>query len=368
MKELADLTVREVVYLVRDTLASPGPVVPPGPPITKSLIYAGWFGNTTPTPSFVKDNLTFLESQPFDGMVVYLRDPAMTLNVSMAVMTSSPLAPSAVAAVLAPLVGLPWKRLTQNLGFVLGNTPPDFFDDWTVTIGNWKVLAKAAKDAGLKGICFDNEQYFAPWGNYSLSKYKATKTLAEYQTQARVRGAEVMRAVTSVFPDIVLLTLHGPYISEPSVPEYLGFRRLPGNELLGPFFVGFVEGAGASAKVIDGGELYTLRTPPEFKSSYDWREIDIASPEVNCAFIPQALRASWKSAVSSAFGVYDKPVLGVPMDPTILASTLANAIRQADQFVWFYAEASSFLIPPPTGASAAWVNAIRQARATAGLA
>ena len=58
---------------------------------------------------------------------------------------------------LAPLRGR-FQRVTRNLVLAtVHNADP--FDDWTWVIANWTVLARAARDAGLAGILFDNEPY-----------------------------------------------------------------------------------------------------------------------------------------------------------------------------------------------------------------
>lgn len=328
------------------------------------LIYAGWYGNTIPTPSFVRDNRAFLETQPFDGLVLYLRNPSMTVNVTTGVMTSTPMSYETMMSVLEPVRGLAFTNLTHNFALVFGSTPPDFFDNWTVTIQNFANVARAVRDAGLKGIVFDNEQYFRPWANYPDGVRYPARSLREYQDQARRRGREVMEAMIAQFPEIAVITLHGPYVSEPKAPASLGFPSWwTANELLGPFFAGFTEGKGAQALNIDGGELYTLRTPAQFQGSYLWRKYDIASDAVDCAFIPPALRAVWPDRSNIAFGVYDRPFGGASMDPTILRSTIANALRQADRYVWFYAEAATYLLPPGRGgAGDAWVEALRQGR------
>ena len=49
------------------------------------------------------------------------------------------------------------------------------------------------------------------------------------------------------------------------------------NQLLGPLFCGFLEGAGQRATCVDGGKLYHLRAPKEFQDSYEWRKSSIAS-------------------------------------------------------------------------------------------
>ena len=340
--------------------ASPAPVAGPA-----KLVYAGWFGITIPTPSFVAANLAFLESQPFDGLVVYLRDPGLTSNVTQRTMTNNPVTYENALWVMSPMAALGFTNLTENLALIQGSSPPDFFDDWSVPIQNFANVAKAAKDSGLKGICFDNEQYAAPWGDYGgHSKYAATKSLAEYQAQARLRGKQVMEAMVAQFPDIAVVTLHGPSVSETDAPPALGFPQWQsGNELLGPYFAGFMEGAGDSACNMDGGELYSLRTEAEFQDVYNWNKNTLPSDAVDCPFIPSALRSVWPTRSSISFGVYDCPWGGASMDATVLRSTIANSLKRADRYVWFYAEASTYLLPPAAGgAPAAWVDAIRLGR------
>src|SRR6185436_14834843 len=113
---------------------------------------------------------------------------------------------------------------------------------------------------------------------------------------------------------------------------------------------------------IDGGELYNLRSPSDFQNTYNWRKYDEPSAAVNSPFIPAALRSVWSGRISVSYGVYDKPFGGATMDPAILQSTLKNALAQADHYVWFYTEGATFLRPASAGgASAVWVDAVRQA-------
>ena len=334
-----------------------------------ALIYAGWFGNTIPTPSFVAANRTFLESQPFDGLVLYLRNASLTVNLTSNVMRTTAISYDTMMSVLSPIANVTFTNLRENLGLVQGSTPPDFFDDWSVVVQNYANLARAARDSGLKGLCFDNEQYAAPWGNYgSHLRYYASRSFADYQTQARLRGRQIMEAMVAEFPDIVFLTLHGPYISEPDAPTSLQFPQWQsGNELMGPFFAGHMEGAGTAACVMDGGELYTLRTLSHFQASRTWRRTDLPSDTVNCAFIPAALRSSWPGRSSISFGIYDRPFGGASMDATILRSATANALSVADRYVWFYSEANTYLLPSSQGGAASgWVDALRLARQDAG--
>jgi hypothetical protein len=358
-----------VAAVLGGTAAAPveGSPAAPAPAQARSaeLIYAGWFGNTIPTPAFIRNNKAFLETQPFHGIVAYLRDDSTGINATTRVSTGTPISQATIASILAPMAGQSWTTLKKNFGLVQGSSPPDVFDDWSVVIQNFKNCAAALKAAGFVGICFDNEQYAKSWGDYpSGASYAPGKTLNDYRAQQRLRGKQVMEAMVSVFPEIAIITLHGPSVSEPNAPASLQFPQWQsGNELLGPYYAGFMEGVGSSPALnIDGGELYTLRTANDFLASYNWRKFDEPSAAVNSPFIPLSLRPLWPQKISISFGIYDRPFGGASMTPTILASTLTNALRQADHYVWFYTEGGTFLRPSSSGgASVDWVNAVRTA-------
>jgi hypothetical protein len=360
---------------------------------TARLIYDGRFWKGTidgvlidspvPTPLWVSNsnNLAFMESQPFDGLVIYLR-VIDGLNVSTATMTGTALTESQVLSVLQPLDDLPFVNLQHNMGLILATSettqPPGLFNDdgWRTVADNFGHVAKAAKAVGLKGLVFDNENYFtANWSDWPTG---STPDLITVQKQAQKRGYEVMKAILEYFPDIVFLTLHGPYISTDKAPANLKFHNWShANEVLGPFFVGHLEAVrerGTTARVIDGGQLYDLRTGPDFVNSGNWRRKDLGMPDTG--FIPPELDEEvWEEMASISFGVLDKPPPWepfTPMDSDIMRTTLANALKAADHYVWLYSEARTFLRPPgpaanQRGADAAWVNAVRNARTDAGV-
>jgi len=347
--------------------------VPPDPPPAVAregppyLLLHDWYGSSpVATPSFVRDHLEHLESLPFDGIVSYLRSPDGSLNVSASILADKELSEEEIASVLAPMKGLPFRNLTQNFAAVLGGRPPDFMDDWSAVISNFGRLAKAAKEAGLRGVYFDNEAYYTPWSDFPRGVRHREKSLREYQDRARERGRQVMEAMTAQYPEITVILLHGPYISEPRAPSQLFPQVHASNELHGPFFVGFLEGAGPDASVVDGGELYHLRSEGDFQECRNWRKRGFPSAEIDCAILPAALRAEWDARVGVAFGIIDRPFQGRPMTPPILTATLSNALRHADRYVWLYVEGPTFLKPAADGgAPALWVEAVRRARASA---
>jgi hypothetical protein len=320
--------------------------------------------NQVPTPAYLLENKAFLETIPFDGICVYFA-------AASDVMTNIPISYSSFYNALQPLQGQNFSNLKNNFVFVFGNRPADLFDDWSVAIQNFANLSKALKAVGLKGIFFDNEAYppdTKSWGaNYPDDvAYASTYSLQEYRTQARLRGKQMMQAMTSEFPEIEVITAHGPYLSEPSAPspQFPGWQTA--NELIEPLFVGFMEGLNTTAKNIDGGELYTLRTANDFQKTYDWRKTTIASNSVNSSSIPAEDRLVWEQNANISYGIYDVPFGGAAMNPSIMQTTVTNSLNRCDQYVWFFAEQISFLLPASSGgASASWVNAVINGRLAA---
>ena len=294
---------------------------------------------------------------------MYVRSADLSVNVSAGIFGPKELEDEAIEACLAPLRDVKLANLTENFAAVLGGRPPDFMDDWSVQVRNFARIAKAARKAGFRGIYFDNEAYYKPWGDYPRGVRLKDVPLADYQQQARKRGREVMEAMVAEFPDLVLIVLHGPYLSEARAPSPLFPQWQDRNELVGPFFAGLVEGSGERSTVVDGGQIYHLRTDREFRESFAWRKSAFPSTDVDCSFLPVDLRAKWASRVKHGFGVYDRPFRGRPMNPEVLGSTIAHALRRSDSYVWLYIEGPTFLKSATDGgAPPEWIDAVRSAR------
>lgn len=343
------------------------PLSPGGGAAGACLLLHDWGGKSpAATPTFIRENRAFLEGLPFDGVAVYLRNPEGSVNVTTSAMTNQRLGYEVIAKVLAPLKGVQFTTMTQNFAAVFSGRPPDFFGDWSLVIQNFADLARAAREMGLKGIYFDNENHSAKWSHYPDGVDHPSLSLEDYQAQARLRGKQTMEAMVLQFPDIVVISLHGPYLSEPKAPAPLFPQLQTTNQLMGPFFCGFVQGAGKKATCVDGGKLYHLRAPKEFQESYAWRKSAIASNKVNSAFIPNPLRPQWPAKVSVGFGIYSQPFDRFDMLPEILRPTIATALKQTDRYVWLHVDGFSFLKPPKSGgASDVWVDAVRQGRTDA---
>lgn len=317
----------------------------------------------TTFPKDVARNIDYIESLPFDGITV-------VIDASHSLMQGQAISYSEMYNSLAPLTGV-FKRMRHNFVLAYIDYPGDILSNdtaWATTAQNFANLAKAAKAVGLKGIFFDNEAYKNKWTNFPENIAGAVASqLPQYQQAVHERGKQIMQAMVREFPEIELLVFHGPYLSEPKTPLYVRMNQAGASfehELHGPFFAGFLDGLGNSAKLIDGGEVYQYRTASDFSKSYDWRKVGLASAATNCSFISNALRSIWANKVSIGFGQATYPAFGTSMSPDILKNSLSSALQQADDYVWLYTEENTWM--NPGGFPEQWEKAIRSATGLAG--
>ena len=309
-------------------------------------------------PRFIRDRFAYIDSLPFDGMTI-------TTPTGRLLMNGSARSYAEMALDFGPLNGLIFKRLKHNFALVNVGRPADFFDDWSITIENFRRLAILLKTKRVEGIFFDNENYDESLFNYPNDCRYPSKSLSEYRDQARLRGRAIMEAMAREYPTLVFLVLHGPYTSFSGTPDAVrgGQTDWKTEQLRGPFSVGLIEGLGKRSTFVDGGEVYAYRSDSDFQDSYDYRQRTIASAAANCPFIPDLLRPLWPSKVSIAFGVYNHPFGAAPMDSTILRTTLERALMRSDDYVWLYSEKMNWNAPGEIAQD--WVNAVDGARAAA---
>ena len=235
----------------------------------------------------------------------------------------------------------------------------DFFDDaaWETTVDQFRLLARVARNPRYqcKGIFFDNEEYFEGVWNYPADvAFAQTYSLAEYQDKARQRGQEIFQAIESEWPEAEIIFAHGPYLSAPEDrPFEVSMDQVAGwweYELFAPFFYGMAEIAN-DQQIIDGGEVYQLRTVEQFAINHDWRTNDIA----NSIVVPDILQDIYSDRVGVTHGLYNLswPTPQDVMNPEIMRTTLNNALRSNGQHVWIFTEAGDTWLEPG-GFSQAW--------------
>ncbi len=320
--------------------------------------------NAKTQPQYIRDHFSQIQSLTvFDGMVI-------SSDTGWNLMNGTARSYTQISNDFSPLVGLTFTRMKHNLAFITVDRPADFFDDWSVTIENFRQLARVLKEKGIEGIFFDNEEYRRQLWNYPDNVSYPSKSMSQYYAQAQLRGQQIMQAMVAEYPSIVIMVAHGPYSSFSGTPDSVRYQQTDWihDELRGPFSVGLVLGLGSQAKFVDGGEVYGYRTTSDFQGSYTFRKYTIASDSANCPFIPSTLRPLWPSKVGISYGVYNMAypywVAGVAMNPTILRTTLENALRRCDTYVWLYFENLDW--NTAGGISSDWVTAVSGAKNAVG--
>jgi hypothetical protein len=300
-------------------------------------------GVDTSTPSYFASHLGYIDTLPFDGTI-------FNHQCSYQIMHSVPVDEAALASQFASLAGVKPVRFVHNFALVNVRKPADFFGDWSVPIANFRAMARVCRNAGLRGIMFDDEEYAGLYDFTDGSKFSVNiwnwpedvsdkaKTLADYQAQARVRGRQIMVAMAQEYPGIVVIAAHGAAESDPTINWWFG-HPFADFELMGPFLAGLVEGAGTNGRFVDGGEWhYAERTVEDFDVAYEYSKNWLPSAWVDCAYLPASLRAVWPARMGIGFGIYNLTYGGRAMNPAIMRSTVAAAMRRSDSYVFQYTE------------------------------
>lgn len=312
----------------------------------KKLIEYGW---DLPYPDTLRDNIRAMEQTPFEGVIFRLRDDGGQVFKPEA-WDEKKLKPQ-----LQVLSDIKWGKFTDNFLSVYAASTMDWFSDsdWEKILAHTKFAARAAKAAGCKGIMFDPEPYGNnPW-NYSEQKHAQKKTFLEYSRQARKRGAQFMRALSSQNERLKLLMFYQYsmfyYISHDADP----LRRAQSVDsyaygLMMPFLDGMLEAAGPGVQFIDGNEFsYYYKSPLEYYRAYHTMRQSAklyVAPELRSKFDHQ-VRAAQALYVDYLFNFRPdifKNNVSSGMTPEERARWFEHntyyALQSSDEYVWLYSE------------------------------
>jgi hypothetical protein len=352
------------------------------------------FQGTHADPAYVVQHIDWIESRPFDGMVIndFLGRNLLSTQVKdvapQMVDASGVVTYDAAERGLAGLKGV-FRKFHHNfakVNFAITGPPPLLTDDrgWQVVNQSAANYARAVQAAGLEGIIFDNENYVhvqvaGHAGNYwsyedLLSMAGITPTAlpvpAAVALAAR-RGRELMQSFERGYPAIVVMVAHGPNEGCNAWHGVLGHYGTD-HYLLGAFAAGMVAGTSPAATFVDGGEDYDLHSPKDFVSSRAWRKGaagGITSLGASrCPFMEASLASTWPQRVNIAFSTFDKdrPSVHAQWTPTTdvaaFRNTLTNALRSTERYVWHYAEWQDWWGNTTEDALRPWTAAIEAAR------
>jgi hypothetical protein len=253
----------------------------------------------------------------------------------------------------AQLAELPQGITKEVYIEVVMDRPGDVMDNgaWGTVITNFMNLSEAAvelNDTGeynFKGIVIDNEDYFS--NIFDCENYNAEANCDAYKERMFQHGKDIMRGVLEIWPDALVMQMHGPYTSVCDRPEYIAGVGVPCFDLKGSFFAGMVQAISETPgahPLLNGGQDYILYSSNDFQKHYTYVE---NMGEEGFDFIPPNLRPAWAANVDTSFMVYNKQIVRSStgrssyLDYTDLSTPrtqLQNARCVADTIVWLYIE------------------------------
>ena len=198
---------------------------------------------------------------------------------------------------IADLKATDMGGVTENFIHVAmrGTKLVDFSEKgWSTAVDNARVLSWVVKEGGLAGVTLDVEDA-APL------TYRGTRwtnmTLEEYGALARRGGREWMSALCEEYADITVILTMGHWFTLHYMQRY-GLSRLEDVEeyaFLPAFIDGMLEGAGESARIVDGCE--TTYPFMHYKTFEDFRRRTTAE-DLSITAVPELYRKKMHKALA----------------------------------------------------------------------
>lgn len=315
------------------------------------VIVTGW---DSPTPVQFRQHVAEFEKLGlFDGTTI---DPTRRLNGAVVsaknAFSHEPWQWVEFAEALADLRAA--KPTTCRETFLMLYANPgdvDWFDDaaWREVVNHWRLLARLAKQGGLRGLLYDAEPYTKPHSQfrYGAQAGREKHDFAEYRAQARARGGEVMRAVAEEFPEVKIFCYRLFSDMLPMLNSGDLTRALEADTYgLQPSFVdGWMDAVPPGLTIIEGTEDigYRANSPAEYNAAFTRQRLrlpEFVAPEHREKFA-QRLRIGQSLYLDAHINPSGYPwhIDSTGSTPAArLAANLASALAASDGIVWLYGE------------------------------
>jgi len=341
---------------------------------TKKLI--GW-GSDVAYPAKVQGTIRQVEELPLDGIVLSNfsgKKAGKEFTFDWECFGRQKFDRDDLAPMIDILANIRFKRFTHNfLRFTVQPGNFDWFDDFSGPLHNARMWAGVAQEVGAKGWKFDVEDYKERLFVYKKQKHANTKSFDEYAAQIRLRGRQMMEAIQSANPKIVLLlSLAHSYVNRtPNAKQKLA--ELPSYGLLPAFVNGLVEAAGPGVRIIDGQEqAYGYMTTEDYFRGYHdikQRALELVPPGLHKKYrdkmeVGVAIFANYQLAAYRTTPTYWPSHYMTPETRLrLFEQNIYHALKTTDEYAWLYSEhmgwwESGHQVPTPAGA----LQAIHKAR------
>jgi hypothetical protein len=343
-------------------------------------LYTVYGEETAITPGFIARHPEFVDSYPFDGIVIpaslssewveslgltKMGMPWRPAFLNELLWNSIRIPDKAVEQTLADLKSMRRGSLTDNFlicGMVdgaRGLKTPDLTDDddWAIIEHNAKLVGRICRAGRLKGIWLDTEQYgYYRWRTESgMPEFDPDKPQGlhfplgkDTPEVLQHRGSQWIKAIQSEFPEVIIITTFA------WSPDSNGYGPLTG---VIPFLDGVLAGIESPARIVHGhentfyfghakGTTHTYATENGFPGDRNryasarsdilgWRSLS-DDPEKYDSFVEVGM-AAW---------VEDHPWNlpdGWPSGgKASLWSNLSLALAYTDEYVWVWSEHTKY--------------------------
>ena len=343
MKNIKYLVTVAVSILYSTAAFSSGPVEGAWKPARKKFIDMSW---SNPHVDYLVENLERMEKEaPVDGITIRFSakvklDGKEKEIRSHQAMTKLKWKYEWFKDSVKKLKSLKFKKFTDNFLYttmVPGNQ--DWFSDsdWDAVCNNYRILARIAKETGMKGIVFDPEEYGKRfWGKYPGHSH------SEAVAKARQRGREFGKAVFGEFPQAKILALFlfsfGTYLKGDASTVIVSHS----------FFNGIYDVLPPEATMIEGHEYfgYFAKNPDMFRRLQQDLDRTFLTRVAACNY------RKYRSQTQLAAPIYldsyffkNNPVYSslkpeIEKTPKLefVRKNLSYAFDVSDEYVWCYGE------------------------------
>lgn len=295
------------------------------------LIEYGWDMRNS---IWVGDNVTQMESKPFDGFVFSAKLSDGNLFHSL-VWGTRRIDISELSDSIGALTTSKFTNLKDRFLRVGVEPGLDWFKGYDTILCNFSTACSFAKKTGCAGLFLDLEPYGKKIFDYTQIDYGAKRTLNQYKDQVEAVGAALLQVLNS-FAD--------GFDNTKSLKIFLTFGYAQCNTTTYALLESFLNGLTSTQGpilFIDGHEnAYTASSIQDFKRILNDKGL-----------------GKYKSTNirEGAFGV------SLEAHPSDLTLALTNALKTTDKYVWLYTQNSADWWASGTNAYTAQVLAARAA-------
>lgn len=334
-------------------------------------------GHSTPDTLYLAKHIDELKDMtPHTGMKLDIHDPRDTADTlaitnwldraNVRVFQPVRLTEEMIAPAIKDMQRAGNERFRDNyLGLVTYTKPQrsgmNWFDDawWETILHNTRLMARAAKQGGCRGVVLDAEQYAGVtlWDYDELIEQKIVtgRTKDETMAKAKQRGRAFAGALCEEYPGITVWTFFAySYVVRTKVHDDFIDRR-GWYDLYAAFLDGMLEGSDDDFILVDGQESsYGFTTKAELEAGARAIRVDaLKYTTVDPALYRKKVRVGFGFYIdANAYMGYSWNRLYPEKNyftPGRLQRVVYHAFRVGDGYVWTWSEKPSWWVNGPYG-------------------